>query len=156
MCRLSRGPLAIPSQASLSDMQCQPPFLFLWFWALCDHVPNDVWCCVCLRRPYIYDAVQLLDTIEFPSSSKPDGLEFVHFPIVDCAVVSDTRVQRLCKDLVKRLLKGENMYIHCWCVWRHTSVPVSGCVCGCVCGRGGGGGGHIRHVCICPVVSPCP
>ncbi len=66
--------------------------------------------------PYIYDAVQLLDSIEFPSSTKPDGLEFVHFPIVDCAVVSDTRVLRLCKDLVKRLLKGENMYIHCWSV----------------------------------------
>ncbi len=76
---------------------------------------------LCVCRPYIYDAVQLLDSIEFPSSNKPDGLEFVHFPIVDCAVVSDTRVLRLCKDLVKRLLKGENMYIHCWYAERRLS-----------------------------------
>ena len=82
-----------------------------------NYIYNYGHCCRCalrVGRPYIYDAVQLLDCIEFPSSNKPDGLEFVHFPIVDCAVVSDTRVLRLCKDLVKRLLKGENMYIHCW------------------------------------------
>lgn len=69
------------------------------------------------NRPYIYDAVRLLDDVEdtaWPGSGKPDGLEFVHFPIVDCSVVSDARVLKLCKDLVKRLLKGENLYVHCW------------------------------------------
>jgi hypothetical protein len=80
-------------------------------------VTEEMWRSGQKLRPYIYDAVQILDEIDssvWPGGIKPDGLEFVHFPIVDCAVVSDARVLRLCKDLVKRLLKGENMYIHCW------------------------------------------
>ena len=80
-------------------------------------------CC----SPYIYDAVRLLDAVDgdaWPGGVKPDGLEFVHFPIVDCAVVSDARVLKLCKDLVKRLLKGENLYVHCWCVCVHVACAL--------------------------------
>jgi hypothetical protein len=43
---------------------------------------------------------------------KPDGLDFVHFPIVDCATANDGSVLQLCHDLVARLAAGENMYIH--------------------------------------------
>lgn len=68
-------------------------------------------------RPYIYDAVELIDELNFwPPGQKPGGLEFVHLPIVDCATTSDTKVLQLCKDLCKRLASGENMYIHCWYV----------------------------------------
>ena len=71
-------------------------------------------------RPYIYDAVRLLDEPwVFPDSATggaapPAGLNFVHFPIIDCDTVSDDKVLQLCNDLVQRLVKGENMYIHCW------------------------------------------
>ena len=71
-----------------------------------------------VHRPYIYDAVRLLDVPGvFPEGVEPPaGLNFVHFPIVDCDTVSDDKVLQLCNDLVKRLVKGENMYIHCWYV----------------------------------------
>ncbi len=84
---------------------------------------SGIWLCMCVRscvrglhaftrRVYAHRVCVAVRVAELPR--KVDGLEFVHFPIVDCAVVSDSRVLRLCKDLVKRLIKGENMYIHCW------------------------------------------
>lgn len=70
-------------------------------------------------RPYIFDAIKLVDSLPpgfFPAGAKPEGLEFVHFPIVDCATAHDSSVLQLAKDLVGRLTRGEVMYIHCWCV----------------------------------------
>jgi hypothetical protein len=71
-------------------------------------------------RPYIYDAVRLLPDIRWPSpavccAAKPTaGLHFLHFPIVDCSTANDTRVLELAHDLVGRLARGENLYVHCW------------------------------------------
>lgn len=68
-------------------------------------------------RPYIFDAIKLVDSLP-PSffantpRGKPDGLEFVHFPIVDCAIANDASVLQLCHDLCQRLLRGEVMYLH--------------------------------------------
>jgi hypothetical protein len=110
-------------------------------------------------RPYIFDAIKLVDVLPaslFPTGSRPDGLEFVHFPIVDCAIANDSSVLQvtgcarctppshsfrpsidcciatavssdppslppitpcqLCHDLVGRLVRGENLYIHCACM----------------------------------------
>jgi hypothetical protein len=70
-------------------------------------------------RPYIFDAIKLVDALPpsfFPTGTKPDGLEFVHFPIVDCAIANDASVLQLAYDLVGRLARGENLYVHCWCV----------------------------------------
>ena len=69
-------------------------------------------------RPYIFDAIALVDSLPdsaFPRG-KPAGLEFVHFPIVDCSIASEASVLQLAFDLVARLARGETMYIHCWCV----------------------------------------
>lgn len=68
-------------------------------------------------RPYIFDALQLLESAPaeyFPDSRKPDSLDFVHLPIVDCATVGDSKVFSLAKDLCRRLKAGENLYVHCW------------------------------------------
>lgn len=65
-------------------------------------------------RPYIFDAIKLVDSLppsSFPGGAKPDGLEFVHFPIVDCSIANEASVLQLAYDLVGRMLRGENMYI---------------------------------------------
>lgn len=64
-------------------------------------------------RPYIFDAIHLVDTLPdaaFPRG-KPLGLDFVHFPIVDCATANDSSVLQLCHDLVSRIARGEVMVI---------------------------------------------
>lgn len=68
-------------------------------------------------RPYIFDAIKLVDSLpptSFPGGAKPDGLEFVHFPIVDCSIANEASVLQLAYDLVGRLLRGENMYIRAY------------------------------------------
>ena len=65
-------------------------------------------------RPYIFDAIKLVDTLplsSFPGGARPEGLEFVHFPIVDCSIANDSSVLQLAKDLVGRLAAGQNMYM---------------------------------------------
>ena len=79
-------------------------------------------------RPYIYDAIKLVDTLPhdfFADKGKPGGLEFVHFPIVDCATAHDTSVLRLARDLSARLARGEVMYLHCWGGHGRTGTVVS-------------------------------
>ena len=64
-------------------------------------------------RPYIFDAIRLVDSLPpefFPSSTKPEGLEFVHFPIVDCATAHDASVLQLAVDLVARLSRGGHVH----------------------------------------------
>ncbi len=54
-------------------------------------------------RPYIFDAIKLVDVLPmslFPSGSRPDGLEFVHFPIVDCAIANDSSVLQVWQRLI--------------------------------------------------------
>ncbi len=66
-------------------------------------------------RPYIFDAIRLVDALPpatFPNSVKPDGLEFVHFPIVDCSIANEASVLQLAYDLVGRICRGETMYVH--------------------------------------------
>jgi protein-tyrosine phosphatase len=87
-------------------------------------------------RPYIFDAIRLVDALPdsfFTTTTvrgliprgKPDGLEFVHFPIVDCSIANDASVLQLCHDLSQRLLKGEVMYLHCWGGHGRTGTVVS-------------------------------
>jgi hypothetical protein len=43
-----------------------------------------------------------------------DKLDFLHLPIIDGNVTSDTALSRLADDCCARLLRGERLYIH-WC-----------------------------------------
>ena len=77
-------------------------------------VTEEEWRSGAKLRPYIFDAVKLVDTL--PASfwngrPKIAGLEFVHFPILDCGVAHDASVLQLARDLCGRLLKGEVMYL---------------------------------------------
>lgn len=67
-------------------------------------------------RPYIFDAARLLNSIPShlaSSNERMNQVEFVHFPIQDVSIASDASVLQLCHLLVKRLVKGEVMYVHC-------------------------------------------
>ena len=54
----------------------------------------------------------------FPSrclcSVPQDKLNFLHLPILDGNVTSDTALSRLADDCSQRVLCGERLYIHCW------------------------------------------
>ena len=64
-------------------------------------------------RPYIFDAIKIVDSLpaSFFPSGKITGLDFVHFPIQDCAIAHDASVLQLARDLCDRLTKGEVIYL---------------------------------------------
>ena len=39
---------------------------------------------------------------------------FVHCPIIDCGIIDDARVLHLAYMVVKSLLQGDVIYMHCW------------------------------------------
>ena len=60
-----------------------------------------------------------------PTPSPPPGgsrgagkdsvdLQFLYSPIVDLGLPSTEALEGLLKDLEKRLVAGEKLYIHCW------------------------------------------
>ncbi len=49
-------------------------------------------------------------TLPLPTRSRP--IPHPDFPIVDCAIANDASVLQLAYDLVARLARGENMYLH--------------------------------------------
>ncbi len=64
--------------------------------------------------PLLPAPARALAASAFPRGEKPAGLEFVHFPIVDCSIAAESSVLQLAYDLVARLVRGEVMYVHCW------------------------------------------
>ncbi|KFM23858.1 hypothetical protein F751_6826 [Auxenochlorella protothecoides] len=43
-----------------------------------------------------------------------EKLDFLHLPILDGNVTTDTAMSRLVDDCCLRLLRGERLYVHCW------------------------------------------
>ena len=65
-------------------------------------------------RPYVLDAAKLAKTIpsaHFPERKRPKKIDFVHFPIVDCATVGDEKVLRFAFQLCQKLANGQRMYV---------------------------------------------
>eukprot|EP01138_Halocafeteria_seosinensis_P015161 gb/GECG01015474.1/.p1 GENE.gb/GECG01015474.1/~~gb/GECG01015474.1/.p1 ORF type:complete len:694 (+),score=66.38 gb/GECG01015474.1/:1-2082(+) len=80
------------------------------------HVDEAQWRSGQRLRPYIVDAKRLLTMLPqsyFPKG-RPSEIGFVHFPIVDCSTVCDSKMVELARDLVSRMCKGEVLYVHCW------------------------------------------
>jgi hypothetical protein len=67
-------------------------------------------------RPYIRDAQRLLSRAQAAgSTSIPQRkIDFLHLPIIDGSVTTDSAMSRLADDCCGRVLRGETMYIHCW------------------------------------------
>eukprot|EP00937_MAST-01D_sp_MAST-1D-sp2_P004178 g4178.t1 len=88
--------------------------------------PEHLWRNGQALRPYITDAYRILKSdamqcvrrgataSEYDEGMKPEDLDFVHFPIVDCATVEDGAVVTLCAALARRIRRGECLYVHCW------------------------------------------
>jgi len=62
-------------------------------------------------RPYIEDAHTICET---ETMTPPDNLSFIHVPIADCDVTSDSIVSQVAEELCWKLLAGDVLYIHCW------------------------------------------
>lgn len=41
-------------------------------------------------------------------------IDFLHLPIIDGNVTTDSALNRLAVDVMERVLRGEKLYIHCW------------------------------------------
>lgn len=67
-------------------------------------------------RPYIRDAQRLLSRAQETSSTRitQRKIDFLHLPIIDGSVTTDSAMSRLADDCCDRVLRGETMYIHCW------------------------------------------
>lgn len=41
-------------------------------------------------------------------------LNFLHLPIIDGSITTDSAISKLADDCCSRVLAGEKLYIHCW------------------------------------------
>eukprot|EP00878_Enallax_costatus_P023750 GHUV01025289.1.p1 GENE.GHUV01025289.1~~GHUV01025289.1.p1 ORF type:complete len:156 (+),score=23.44 GHUV01025289.1:1074-1541(+) len=80
------------------------------------HIPEHAWRSGMGLRPYIKDAQKLLSKAHESNSSriKQRKIDFLHLPIIDGSVTTDTAMSRLADDCCERVLRGEKLYIHCW------------------------------------------
>lgn len=80
------------------------------------HTPESAWRNGQGLRPYIKDAQAVLVCARRAHSTRilQDKLDFLHLPIIDGSVTSDSALGRLADDCCERLLRGERLYVHCW------------------------------------------
>ncbi len=64
---------------------------------------------VCLNEPSDKDRSYKYEK-DFP---KDKNYLFINEPIEDMSITSDVKVRALCENIVKRIYKGEKVYIHC-------------------------------------------
>jgi protein-tyrosine phosphatase len=67
-------------------------------------------------RPYIKDAQRILSEAHETRNPRitQQKIDFLHLPIIDGSVTTDTAMHRLAEDCCARVLKGEKLYVHCW------------------------------------------
>lgn len=67
-------------------------------------------------RPYIKDAQRILSRAHEQGNPRiaQSKIDFLHLPIIDGSVTTDSAMSRLADDCCDRVLKGERLYIHCW------------------------------------------
>lgn len=80
------------------------------------HTPEHLWRQGHGLRPYIRDAQKILSRAHETNNSKitQQKIDFLHLPIIDGSVTTDSAMNRLVEDCCERVLRGEKMYIHCW------------------------------------------
>lgn len=78
--------------------------------------PERAWRSQLGLRPYIKDAQKILSKAHETGNRKitQQKIDFLHLPIIDGNVTTDSAMSRLADDCMERVLKGENLYIHCW------------------------------------------
>ena len=80
------------------------------------HIPDHAWRAGQGLRPYIRDAQRILSRAHEARSRAitQQRVDFLHLPVVDGSVTTDSAMHRLAEDCCERVLRGERMYIHCW------------------------------------------
>lgn len=80
------------------------------------NTPEHAWRAQHGLRPYIKDAQKILSRAHETGNPKitQQKIDFLHLPIIDGNVTTDSAMNRLVEDCIERVLKGEKLYIHCW------------------------------------------
>lgn len=67
-------------------------------------------------RPYIKDAQKILSKAHETGNPRitQQKIDFLHLPIIDGNVTTDSAMNRLAEDCMERVQRGEKMYVHCW------------------------------------------
>ena len=80
------------------------------------NTPEHAWRAQHGLRPYIKDAQKILSKAHETGNPKitQQKIDFLHLPIIDGNVTTDSAMNRLAEDVMERVLKGEKLYIHCW------------------------------------------
>lgn len=80
------------------------------------NTPEHAWRSQHGLRPYIKDAQKILSKAHETGNPKitQQKIDFLHLPIIDGNVTTDSAMNRLAEDCMERVLRGEKLYIHCW------------------------------------------
>lgn len=80
------------------------------------NTPEHAWRAQHGLRPYIKDAQKILSKAHETGNPRitQQKIDFLHLPVIDGNVTTDSAMNRLAEDCMERVLKGEKMYIHCW------------------------------------------
>lgn len=80
------------------------------------NTPEHAWRSGHGLRPYIKDAQKILSKAHETQNPRitQQKIDFLHLPIIDGNVTTDSAMNRLVDDCCERVLKGEKLYIHCW------------------------------------------
>lgn len=80
------------------------------------NTPDHAWRSGHGLRPYIKDAQKILSKAHETQNPRitQQKIDFLHLPIIDGNVTTDSAMNRLVDDCCERVLKGEKLYIHCW------------------------------------------
>lgn len=80
------------------------------------NTPEHAWRSGHGLRPYIKDAQKILSRAHETQNPKiqQQKIDFLHLPIIDGNVTTDSAMNRLVEDVMERVLRGERLYVHCW------------------------------------------
>ncbi|GAX75529.1 hypothetical protein CEUSTIGMA_g2972.t1 [Chlamydomonas eustigma] len=80
------------------------------------NTPEHAWRAQHGLRPYIKDAQKILSKAHETGNPRitQQKIDFLHLPIIDGNVTTDSAMSRLADDCCERVLKGERLYVHCW------------------------------------------
>eukprot|EP00798_Chlamydomonas_sp_ICE-L_P003469 gene3469-13530_t len=80
------------------------------------NTPESAWRNQHGLRPYIKDAQKILSRAHETGNPKirQQKIDFLHLPVIDGSVTTDSAMNRLAEDCIERVFNGENLYIHCW------------------------------------------
>ena len=78
-------------------------------------------------RPYIKDAQRIMTQARDCGNTRIliSKLNFLHLPIIDGSITTDSAISKLADDCCGRVLAGEKLYIHCWGGHGRTGTLVS-------------------------------